>query len=133
MLGLVAMILTFLLNYENLELVPAPHRVPVIVVGLLVLVALFDAALDLEAEWSISALSTARVAGSACTQDLLLSEAIWHTNQFRPSQKDLYDRLRQNEDISDIKFGAFTATAQNLISFAMIVIAGVAAVAIKGL
>jgi len=50
MLGLVAMILAFLLNYEKLELVPLPHRVPVIVVGLLVLVALFDAALDLEAE-----------------------------------------------------------------------------------
>ena len=129
-LAIIAMILGVLLHYEKLELLSSSHRVPVLVVALLVLVALFDAALDLEAEWTISVLAATRSVDSRGVSKMLLSHAIWNTNQFRKAQKELYEKLQKREE-PRITFRSFTATAQNLISFAIIVVSGTAALAIR--
>jgi hypothetical protein len=126
-LAIISIILASLVQYEKLYIVPTAHRVPVMIVALLVFVALFDAALDLEAEWTISILAASRSQGVG---KVLLSHAIWNTNQFRPSQKQLFERLEKKE-MPTVSFRAFTATAQNLISFAIIVTAGMAALAIR--
>ncbi len=139
-LAIIAMILELLVNYEKLELFSLRDQVPLMVLALLILVALFDAALDLEAEWTTSALSATRSTNSQGVNKLLLSHAIWNTNQFREEQTKLYRELHGEKQPAahfhgakhlQITFRSFTATAQNLISFAILVVAGTAALAIR--
>jgi len=99
------------------------------IVVLLILVALFDSALDLEAEWTISVLSASKSIDSGAPK-LQLAHAIWNTNQFRKQRKLLYEKLVQGQR-PKISFYAFTATAQNLISFAIIVVGGTAALTLR--
>jgi hypothetical protein len=138
-LAIIAMILELLVNYERLELFSLRDQVPLMVLALLILVALFDAALDLEAEWTTSALSATRSTNSQGVNKLLLSHTIWNTNQFREEQRKLYHDLHGEKQPAahfhgkhlQITFRSFTATAQNLISFAILVVAGTAALAIR--
>lgn len=139
-LAIIAVILELLGHYEKLELFSLRDRVPVMVVALLILVALFDGALDLEAEWTTSALSAKDLPNSQGVNKLLLSHAIWNTNQFRPEQKKLYSHLHgekqplaspPEEEELRITFQSFTSTAQNIISFAILVVGGTAALTIR--
>lgn len=127
-LAIIAMILALLTHYEKLEEVAYPHKVPVMVVLLLILVALFDSALDLEAEWTISVLSVSNSIGTA--PKMHLAHAIWNTNQFRTAQRRLYENLVRGH-YPEVTFRAFSSTAQNMISFAIIVVGGTAALTLR--
>jgi hypothetical protein len=87
-LGIVLMILGILSQYRYVEKVPTPHKVPALALVLLILIALFDAVLDLQAEWIISVLGAVRVSEPG---KLSLPKAVWKVNQYRPDQERVYD------------------------------------------
>jgi hypothetical protein len=125
MLAIVGIILAVLVHYDKVESLREPYAVPAIIVVLLILVALFDAALDLEAEWTISVLSALKE-----PTKFPLPHAIWKTNQFRDDQISLLDDVRAAVP-STITFRAFSSTAQNLISFAILVVGGTTALVLR--
>jgi hypothetical protein len=124
MLAIVGIILGVLAHYDKVESL-GEHTVPAIIVVLLILVALFDAALDLEAEWTISVLSALKEPAN-----FPLPHAIWKTNQFRDDQILLLNNVRATVPPT-ITFRAFSSGAQNLISFAILVVGGTAALALR--
>ena len=121
LLAVVALILAMLSNYNQVSSIPIQHRVPVLATALLIFVALFDSALDLEAEWTISILESTKNVDETGKEKGTLARAIWKTNQFRTLQNELYEQVRAGKE-PKIRFGSFTSTAQNVISFAVIVI-----------
>lgn len=126
MLAVTTVIMAIFTQYDSFMNVPPLHRPPVIVVLLLVFVSLFDSALDLEAEWTLAALAASQkkrddeLGGS-------LAELIWSTNQFRPGQRQLHEILAGTRQDSELTSESFSATAKNLISFAIIIVSFVAA------
>ena len=120
-LAVVALILGMLSQYNQIGSIPIEHRVPALATALLIFVALFDSTLDLEAEWTISILESTKNVDESGKEKGTLARAIWKTNQFKPLQDDLYEQVRIGQE-PKIRFGSFTSTAQNLISFAVIVI-----------
>lgn len=122
MLGVVAIILEVLGTViEKRELIPADQRVPALLVAMLILASLFDAALDLEAEWTVSMM--AGKTGARPTDVAPLAAAIWHTNQFREQQTRLYAGLRGTAAPA-VSMASFSGAAKNLISFAVVIVLG---------
>jgi hypothetical protein len=121
LLAVVVIILEILAHYDHIDSIPIEHRVPALAVALLILVALFDSALDLEAEWTISILVSVKNVDSSGNEKGILAKAIWKTNQFKLRQNELYEKVRSKQE-PKINFGSFSSTAQNVISFAVIVV-----------
>lgn len=122
MLGVVAIILEVLGTLiEKRDAIPLDQRVPALLVAMLILASLFDAALDLEAEWTICMMAGKK---SADPKDVVpLAGAIWHTNQFREHQKKLHAHLR-GANAPPVTMACFSGAARNLISFAIVIVLG---------
>lgn len=170
MLAVVGLILALITQLPTIQKIPEVHQLPALVLVMLILIALFDAALDLEAEWTISTLTPKRgkeskespmpsteAAGAATNavgavleqlkiaetqpqtlktkvvdtaawsgaDEAKLTHLIWHTNQFRQPQKNLLGKAESNQDPDRIQHNAFSATAQNLIAFGLLITIGV--------
>jgi|SoiMethySBSTD1v2_1073268.scaffolds.fasta_scaffold01445_21 hypothetical protein len=95
--------------------VPPLHEPVALAVTVLLLVALFDSLLDLEAEWTITMLSAS--AGDLGERNLAF--LIWKTNQFRPQQSYL---LKESANLKQLNTSHVTGTAQNIIMFAVAII-----------
>ena len=123
-LAVVAMILGLLSQLAKLDKAPVEHHVPLLALALLVLIALFDAALDLEAEWTISVLASARRSylSRKTPKQTSLPAIIWATNQSKPAQMALYISAESSRaEAPDIKVASVSRTALNLISFAVVI------------
>ncbi|MGD0571101.1 MAG: hypothetical protein ABSA78_22105 [Candidatus Sulfotelmatobacter sp.] len=122
-LGIVVMILGILSQYQYVERIPRQHRVPALALVLLILIALFDAIMDLQAEWIISVMTA--IKGSEQGK-LAFPKAVWKVNQYPKVREKLYSYAVDSKP-STMGFSSFTASAQNTISFAMIIVSGFAA------
>jgi hypothetical protein len=123
-LGIVIIILGILSQYQHFKLIPPNHRVPVLTFVLLIMVALFDAILELQAEWNITVLGAIKRAEDG---KATLPHAIWKVNQYHKARENLYNYALSGE-VSVLKFNSFPAGVQNMISFAMIIVFSLAAV-----
>jgi len=95
--------------------VPLFHEPVALAVTVLLLVALFDSLLDLEAEWTITMLS----ASGGDLGERNLAFLIWKTNQFRMQQSYL---LNASANLNQLSISQVTGTAQNIIMFAVAII-----------
>lgn len=95
--------------------VPLFHEPVALAVTVLLLVALFDSLLDLEAEWTITMLS----ASGGDLGERNLAFLIWKTNQFRMQQSYL---LNVSANLNQLSISQVTGTAQNIIMFAVAII-----------
>ncbi len=95
--------------------VPLFHEPVALAVIVLLLVALFDSLLDLEAEWTITIISAA--GGEIGERNLAF--LIWKTNQFRIQQSYL---LNASTNLKQLSISHVTGTAQNIIMFAVAII-----------
>ncbi|MBV8055376.1 MAG: hypothetical protein JO071_09075 [Deltaproteobacteria bacterium] len=119
-MAVIVIFLEILLHAEDVLSIAVPYRVPVLVLALLIVVALFDSALDLEAEWTIAMLTSAKDVQNP-SGEITLARAIWQTNQFRDKQLAVFTSAKDGT-ASTLSFGSFTATAQNLIIFAAAIV-----------
>jgi hypothetical protein len=121
-LAVLGLIIGLFSQLPKMEKVPSVHHVPLLAVLLLIVIALFDAALDLEAEWTICVLRAVRAEQKRHPDaHLTLPALIWATNQCKQKQIVLFTSVKTGEE-AEIKFSSISATAQNLISFAVIVV-----------
>ena len=134
LLGVVVIILGCLAQFKELPQISFQHRVPVLVTVLVILVALFDAALDLSAEQAVCLLAPTRTPDVQKTNKL-----IWHTNQRNALQKqmvgDLLDvnspllKALQSDNFTYLSYKTFSGLAQNLIALAIIIVFYISALA----
>jgi hypothetical protein len=128
-LGIIVIVLSVCSQFSRLGTVPSEHRVPILTIVVLIFIALFDAALDLEAEWTISLWLSSRISGTpssgrrvpSAPRAVNLAAAMWHTNQFRKEQIKLFNDIHGGH-VPAITFLAFSSTAQNLLSFAALIV-----------
>jgi hypothetical protein len=121
-LGLIIMILGILSQYQYLEKIPQQHRVPALALVLLILVALFDGILDLHAEWIITTLAAIKMSEP---NKLSLPKAIWRVNQYSKDREKLYN-CAVHAKPTTMGFASFPGGTQNIISFAILIVGGLA-------
>jgi hypothetical protein len=127
MLAVTTVIMAIFTQYETFTRLEQVHQLPVLVVVMLVCVALFDSALDLEAESTICLLAASLRAGPQEENAGTLAELIWSTNQFRPGQELLFEILAGRASEGALTSRSFSAPANNIISFAIIIVVSLAA------
>lgn len=134
LLGVVIIILTTLSHFPDLEQFGRVNSVPLLVTAMVILVALFDAALDLSAQQTISLLARTR------KPEEQFAKVIYYTNQRDKTQQKLYQELVDEDsglrkaisegNSSYISNATFSSQAHNLIAMAIIIVFFVSAVAI---
>lgn len=118
-LAIIVIILSVCSQFSRLGTVASRHRVPVLGVVVSIFIALFDAALDLDAEWTVSLWLSSRLTGTPLAghggpvspRAVNLAVTIWHTNQFRQKQIELFNAIHGGR-VPVITFSAFSSTAQ---------------------
>ena len=135
LLGVVLIILGSLWQLSDIGKFGQVHLVPALVTAMVILIALFDAALDLSAEQTICLLANTKK-----PEEERIGKLIYHTNDFNEIQKELYREII-NEDsafrkaikennLSHLSYKTFSGQAQNLISMAIVIVFYISAVAI---
>jgi hypothetical protein len=134
LLGVVLIILGSLWQLSDIGKFGEAQLVPVLVTAMVILIALFDAALDLSAEQTICLLANTK------KPDERIGKLIYHTNDFNEIQKELYREIINDDsafrkaikenNLSYLSYKTFSGQAQNLISMAIVVVFYISAVAI---
>jgi hypothetical protein len=128
LLAVVTITLGVLSQLTKLKEVPQEHWVPILATLLVIFVALFDTALDLQAEWTIQGFGIIRAKAAAArdagatVHPVHVASAMWHCNQVKPAHRQLYEAILNGTAPAGLPFTAFTVTVQNLISFAIIIV-----------
>jgi len=135
LLGVIVIILTILWQLSDVGKFGEANIVPVLVTGLVILVALFDAALDLSAEQAICLLAITKN-----PKEEAIGKLFYHTNQRSEFRKGLYRELVDKE--SDLhkaiinntplylSYKTFSGQAQNIISISVTIVFFISAMTI---
>ena len=134
-MGIVLIILGALWQLTDVGKVGEDHIVPVLVTALVIFVALFDAALDLEAVQAMCFLAPTKK-----PEEESIGKLFYHTNQHDEIQKklcreiidensDTYKAIK-DDDTSYLSYRTFSGQAQNLIAMAIVVVFYISAIAI---
>jgi hypothetical protein len=133
-LAIIIIILGVLWQLSTVDKLGEIHIVPIIVTAMVILVALFDAALDLSAVQYVGFLAPTKN-----PEEDKIGKLYYHTNQRNEIQQKLYNEIIdenselhkaiKNNNASYLSYKTFSGQAQNLIAMAIVVVFYISSIA----